>query len=736
MIYRTIFLLFFLFILSNAFAADTKNQFALCKAFRDIAPQPPDLPPLKEGIIQLFADDATVEEKLGMSTFTGNVLVLREDQILKSDLVVYNRNNEIVDAEGDFTLWDHDFIISGAKVQLRPDNKGEMTKANYWLLNRRAQGYAEKLTQISKDIVKLEKATYTTCDPNNEAWRFQGRKITLDKAKDTGTARDVKLRFFNIPIFYFPYISFPLSDKRKSGFLLPKMESSDETGMEFSIPYYLNLAPNYDATLTPRYMSRRGLLLNTEFRYLTKGSSGSLEFEYMPHDQAFGGERSSVYFMHNGTTKNWSSNIYFNQVSDQRYFEELGTNITVASITHLEQRGDLYYHGAGWMGLGRVQQFQTLDRNPAARPYHRMPQLMLQTTLPEFNRRLNLGMRAELVRFDRDTEVIKGAIGNRLDLKSVFSYPWRTPGTFIVPKLSLSYTRYDLEEINAANETATHNRMLYTFSTDSGLFFERNVNLFSQELVQTLEPRIFYIYTPYKDQSDIPIFDTAPFDLSYLQLFREDNFAGPDRIEDKHQVSLGLSSRLLGGDTGLEHLRASIGQIYYFQDRRVTMPNQPVKTEPSSNIIVELASQFAQNWYMSSTFRWDPNTNDNNHTVWRLRYRSDNNRIFNFSYRFRDRFLEQTDISFYWPIGSRWNILARWNYSLPDEKTLESFSGIEYRSCCWAIRAIMQRYLNNIDGYGYSQRFLLQFQLSGLGTIGKKMDSLLELGIRGYYDQF
>ncbi len=732
-----IYLLILIFLSSNVIAASNSNQFAICKPLTELAPHPPNLSPVTGDNIQVFANDATYQEKIGISTFSGNVVVQRQDQILKANTVIYNTNNEIVDAKSNFTFWNKDFIIQGSKAQIRPNDQAEMDLATYWLLTRRARGYAKKLTQVSKDIVRLERATYTTCDPQNEFWRMEGRKIMLDQAKEIGIARDVKLRILGVPVFYTPYISFPLTDKRKSGFLFPQIGNSDETGTEFNIPYYINLAPNYDLTVTPRIMSRRGFLLNSELRYLTEKNEGKLEIEYLPYDLSLQRERGSIAFLHNGAiTDRLSSNIFINHVSDQRYFEELGSNITIASITHLEQRADLYYSGNGWMGLGRVQKFQVLDPNPAARPYQRLPQLMLQTMLPEYNRRLNIGMKAELVRFDRDTEVIKGAIGNRIDFKSIFSYPWRTPGAFVIPTLAWRYTHYDLDHTEPNDEAATYNRMLFTATADSGLFLERPLNIFGKNLIQTLEPRVFYRYAPYRDQSEIPIFDTAAFELSYLQLFREENLSGPDRIEDGHRISVGISSRLLNGDTGLEHLRFSIGQYRYLNERRVSLPNQALPLEDNSSVVMELASEFAKDWRISSTFRWNPNTQNTEYSVWRLQYNPDNEHILNFSYRFRDNVLDQTDTSFIWSLGSRWNILGRVNYSLPDEKTLESFAGIEYRSCCWALRAITRRYLNNIDGFGYYNGFFLQLQLTGLGKIGKKSGIFLQESIPGFYDNF
>ena len=733
-IYQKTFIL--LLALSASPNAFTVEEFALCKPFAEIAPPRPDLPLLEDDSIRLFADNALVQERIGKSTLTGNVLMQRAEQILKTPRVVYDRNQDILNAEEDFIFWDNHFVISGAKIQLRSETQGEMEQAQYWLLNRRAQGEAEKIIRESEERVSLEQATYTTCDPEHEVWRLSARNVKLDDANAIGTAHHVIIKLLDIPVFYTPYLSFPLSNERKSGFLFPHLGSSDEAGTEFSIPYYFNLAPHYDATLTPRLMSRRGLLLNTEFRYLTSLTGGNLEVEYMPHDQAFGGERASLALRHNGPiTERWLADVNLNYVSDERYFEELGNNISVASITHLERRADLFYIGNGWAGLGRLQAFQTLEKNPAARPYQRMPQLVFRTYLPERNRQFNFGLEAEGVRFDRDINVVDAPIGDRIDIKSIFSFPWRTSGTFIVPKLSLRYTRYDLDNVAPA-ENSSPARGLLTFSADSGLFLERDIDLFNVELLQTLEPRWFYRYTPYKDQTDIPIFDTARYDFSFGQLFREDSFSGADRVDDGHQMTLALTSRFLDSQTGEEHLRASLGQIYYLRDRRVTLPSEPVDTDSSSNLIMELTAQMAKDWRASSTLRWNPHTENTEHTVMRVRYHPDPERILNLSYRLRDPTLEQTDMSFHWTLGTRWNLLGRWNYSLPEEKTLETFVGLEYSSCCWAVRGITRRYLNNIDGESYLNGFFIQFQLKGLGVFGQKTDSFLEQRIPGYHDDF
>ncbi len=720
--------------LSIIFPVIAKNdEFKICQPFSKVAPPRPQSLPVNDKI-KIEANDVIVQEKLGTSVFNGDVFIQRANQILITQQATYNRNDDIINANKKFKYWDENFVISGSSIQLQAKEQGIMSDVEYWLLNHRARGQAKKIIKESKNIINLEKTRYTTCDLNNEIWYLSTDSMTLDDFKEEGTATHAIIHILGVPVFYFPYLSFPLGEKRKSGFLAPSIGSSDETGTEFSIPYYLNLAPNYDATITPRIMSRRGLLMETELRYLTAKNEGQLEIEYLPNDSALGKDRSLLVFKHQGyINKNWLTNFNINKVSDIRYFEELGNNLSVASITHLEQRGDLYYIGNGWLGMGRVQMFQTLSDNSNARPYQRLPQLLFKTVLPEVNKRLNVKLNAEIVRFYRNTQLVDKPIGNRLDLKSGLSWPQRTSGTFIIPKLSFRYTSYNLDNVKTGESNP--DRLLYTFSTDSGLFFERNI-LLNKNLVQTLEPRVFYRYTPYKDQSNIPIFDTSRYDLSFSQLFRDNNFSSADRIDDSHQVSLGITSRLLDNRTGAERLRVSIGEAFYFNDRQVALANKLPETESSSNIIVELASQFTKNWRASSTIRFDHNNDNTEYSVVRMRYNSDSERILNISYRLREPSIEQTDISFHWKLDSRWKILGRWNYSLPDEKTLETFTGIEYSSCCWAIRGITRRYLNSVDGSGYLNGFFIQFQLKGLGNVGSKANSFLEERIPGYYDNF
>ncbi|MEZ5672500.1 MAG: LPS assembly protein LptD [Thiotrichaceae bacterium] len=690
----------------------------------EFSPDRPVLSPIEDENIHLVADEGVILEKQGIATFTGNVLLQRFDQILQTDHLVYNRNTDEVTTKDNFTFWDKNYVIKGNQLHLAKNQQGDMQQATYWLLNWRGHGQADKVIQQNQNIINLENSTYTTCDPENIVWHIKAATTELNKAEGVGVSRDASLRLFDIPIFYTPYLSYPLNNQRKSGFLPPSIGNSDQVGAELSLPYYFNLNPSYDATLTTRLMSRRGVALKGQFRYLLDEHTGQWDAEYSPYDRSYGGSRSSIALKHTGKlATHWITDINFNQVSDRRYFEDLGNTLSVASLSHLEQRADALYSGVGWNFLTRVQKFQTLDPNPAARPYYRLPQLLLKTTLPVKNRQFNMAATAELVRFDRDTDIIPSPVGNRLDVNTIFSYPYRTAGTFIIPKLSLRHTQYQLDNQDATVKDSL-SRSLFTISLDSGLFFERDVHWFDNNLLQTLEPRIFYRYTPRRTQTDIPIFDTAEYDLSFNQLFRDNRFSGADRVDDGHQVTFALTSRLAQQHDGTELLRASVGQIYYLSDLTVNLPNQPIETNNSSSIVTELASQYHA-WQAQATWRWNPHAGDTEYSALRLRYHPDSEHIINFGYRLRKNSLEQTDISFYYPLHPQWRMLGRWNYSLQDHKDVEILAGLEYESCCWAIRTVFRRYINPLTDRSYSNGIFLEFEFKGLGSVGKKAKDLL-----------
>lgn len=679
------------------------------------------------------ADDADATEG-GITILTGNVDVVRGPEQIRADKVTYDEPKEILDAEGNVKYWndDLDIYVTGThgRAELQTD-RNLLENADYLLVEPHARGVAERVELTGGDLVNARNATYTTCNPGSADWLLVAKKIRLDKSTNIGSARNVWLKFKKVPIFYSPFLTFPLSDERKSGFLVPSGRVSGNSGVEATIPYYFNIAPNYDATLALRPMSNRGVQMQAEGRYLQRWGEGLLGVEYLPNDSEADDDRGLLHFRHIGAfAQRWYANVDVNWVSDKDYFEDLGTELAVTSVTFLERRGDLTYSGNGWWGLARVQNFQTVDKTlgPASRPYERLPQLFAATSLRERNRAVNFGATAEIVSFDRDASIT----GNRLDLRPFVTYPVRTAGTFFVPRAVLRYTQYDLDNV-AAGADDSPSRLIPTFSLDSGAFLERPFRFADRSLIQTLEPRAYYLFTPFDGQNDQPVFDTGQFTFSFAQLFRDDRFSGADRVGDANQLTLALTSRFLtsGGD---ELFRASIGQIRHFSDRKVTLPGAARDTTNASDLVAEVSANLAQRWRVLGAIQWNSNDDLTNRSAVSLRYQPDSSRVLNLSYRFVRDVAEQTDFSFSWPIAQNWRAVGRFNYAIDLKTDLETFAGIEYESCCWGLRLVGRRFLSNTEGV-HTNAIFLQLELKGLTGVGGA-SAFLERNIPGYQNEF
>lgn len=713
--------------------AEPQDEWALC------APGPwiPQRPPFEAGDDDPETIDATADEaelvRGERSVMRGDVLAQRRGMLVRSDVLTYDEAQSLLEAEGDVRLWEDGLYLSGdaAQVQLDTDET-TLEAADFLLEERHARGDAQRIVITDSELLRAKRASYTTCDPEAEAWKLTATSVKLDNVNKVGTAWNALVRFKSIPIFYSPYLRFPLSDERKTGFLTPQVGVTDETGFEGAVPFYWNIAPNLDATFTPRGMTRRGALLGAQFRYLTRTSDGVLGGEYMPEDLERREWRGALNFRHTTRfTHRLRGDVKYEAVSDDEYLEELGTDLSIASTSFLEQRANVNYSGRGWWARVRANRFQTIDKTVADEdePYARLPQLLLSTSLPERNRRLNLGLYGELVNFERDT----GPAGVRADLRSTLSMPWRTPGTFFVPGASLRYTSYSLRD-DADFEDDQPDRLIPTASVDGGLFFERGLSLGRRGFVHTLEPRLYYLYTPFENQTDLPVFDTGQFTFSFSQLFREDRFSGADRVGDANQLTVALTSRLLTAGGGQELARLSLGQIRFFRDRKVNLPDDPAQTESGSPLVAELSTRLAD-WRLLGALQWDPADTRTDRGTASVRYQPGPGRVLNLSYRFIHDTLEQTDVSLRWPLGDRWGLLGRWNYALPEKRTMEAVAGLEYESCCWALRAVARRFVNDIDA-GANNAFFLQLELKGLAGLDPGAEALAERSVPGYEPRF
>ncbi len=716
------------------------GQGSLCRPPKAGVPVPA-APPAPESATGIVADQAELR-RTGPSDILGRVVLKRGDQTVAADTVTYYREADRVEALDGVRFWSGEMYAQAAQGQL------DLTSEDAWLedvhyrfLTTVGHGDARSASMTGSGLTVIDAGSYTTCDPGSEDWVIRAREITLDRPEDLGVARDATLRFKGLPVLYTPYLDFPLSGRRKSGLLPPLVGSSDKRGFELVVPYYWNIAPERDATLRVGELTKRGPLLGGEYRYLMPTGKGNLQFEVIPHDQKDGGTRGTGQLQHRQTfAGSWWTTVDAAVVSDDRYVEDLGTSLKETADQFLEQRVDVGTSGSGWSALGRLQHYTTVDPDlaRAGRPYARLPQLLLNVGTPERFEGLAAGMQTELVRFAQPDRVE----GNRADLYPTLSYPLRTLSTFLVPKVGARYTSYQLSDDapgtaadpRPAGSSDTPDRFVPTVSVDAGAFFDRETSFGGRALVQTLEPRVYYLYVPYRDQDDLPIFDTANYTFSFYQLFRENRFSGADRVGDANQIALALTSRLADEDSGAELARVSVGQVQYFRDRKVQLPYVETEDGHRSDYVGELATFLGASWQVRGTLLWNPRDERTDRSSVVARYRPAPGQVFNVGYQYLREQVDQTDVSLRWQLNPQWSVVGRWNYELPTTQTIDTFAGFEYESCCWGMRAVARRFLTDDDTY--SNGLFLQLVLKGLGGFGEGTTSLLREHIPGYEDYF
>jgi LPS-assembly protein len=697
-------------------------------------------PPTTDTSTRIEADAADLYRSEDRTEFSGNVQVEQGNERLEADHVTYLKGSNTLDAEGNVYLEQPGLRVTGSEMHYNLNTQqGRAKQAEFRLTDPLARGNAGTAELLNPEQSRYSDVRYTTCPPGNSDWQVEAEQIEIDQASGVGVARHAKLRFKGVPFIYLPYATFPIDDRRKSGFLPPSIGSSENSGADASIPYYFNIAPHLDATFTPRIMGKRGILLGGEFRYLAEHNKGEVRAELLPNDSERGpGEnstRGALNMLLNGRpAPRWNYDIDLNYVSDNDYLDDLGTSLAATSVQHLERRGDIRYHGDGWNFLGRAQQFQTIDDAIAlnGRPYARLPQLLLNLEKPDQAMGLTYHLRSEYVHFGHESD--NKVKGERFDLQPGVSLPLRRPWGFLTPKLSLRHTRYSLEN-QTPGASDNPSRTLPTLSLDSGLYFDRGGSWFGNAITHTLEPRLFYLYTPKEDQGDLPNFDTGALDFSFANLFRENRFSGVDKVGDANQLTTALTTRGLSSTSGEEIFRASIGQIFYFRDREVQLGSSGAVTqEDSSSIVAEVATRLSREWRMQAGLQWNPHASgdETEKGAFGVHYLDEQQRILNLTYRYTNGAIEQTDLSARWPITHRLHAVGRWNYSLLHETSMETFAGVEYESCCWVSRFVVRDYRTDADGEGNLALFL-QLELKGLTSLGDKIDQFLERGILGYH---
>ncbi len=675
-------------------------------------------------------ESGRIEATLGAlptAVMSGGVLLRRDDKVVGADSARFDPGQAALHLEGAVRYLDPGTQITSSSAEFNYlTGRIRFEGAQFSLGSSKSRGAADVIDINQTGMLWLDGVKYTSCPPGSEDWLMQGASIELDTAKGIGTARGMKLKFKGIPILYSPYLSFPIGNARKSGILTPEIGSTGRSGNEISVPWYWNIAPNYDATITPRLLTSRGLQIATEFRYLTERNKGTLVADYLPADDVVNRARHQFRLEHRTLMGNgWRNQISVREVSDSQYYEDLGGSLSISSITHLNQSLVFDYYSRNVSFLGRVQRYQTIDDAilPDQEPYRRLPQLLAAGHW-DIPYGLHVGIDGEIVNFDRDT----GVTGWRLNASPKLDLRVTKPGWFVNPALEFDYTRYQLKS-TSANENKNPARSVPIASLDSGFILERTMSKANR--IQTIEPRFLYVHIPHRDQDSLPVFDTISPDINLVQLFRKNRYLGVDRIGDTDHLSVGITSRILDVSTGRELVSATIGQTRYFEDRTVVLPGAVATTDETSDYIAQLRMLLFKNVNFDFGHQWGSSAENTTKSEARLQYRPASDRILNLAYRFRRDSLEQGDLSWSWPIASRWNFVGRYNFSFRDQAVLEQFFGFEYESCCWGLRLVSRRHISTRDGTRDSS-FGLQLVLKGITSVGTAADKLLERGILGY----
>ena len=663
----------------------------------------------------------------GNARLCGNVQMRQGDRHMVADCLKYDAATQNAKLEGGVEYTDPTMAIRGNSGEYSPTLGASFEGAQFELPERGARGSATTLRLHDRSKVSLTGVTFTTCPVNDESWQIKAREIELDTEGHEGVGRGTKIEFKGVPLVYMPWFTFPIGGQRKSGFLFPEPGGSSRNGAELLVPYYWNIRPNLDFTALPVYYSKRGVDLAGDVRYLTQRQRGEFRFNYLPDDNITDSDRSRFTLTHVAELPaEWRIRIDATDVSDTGYFEDFARGPEGTSVPFAERLLEATYRDEHLNVRAQFQDFQTIDEElaPEDRPYTRAPRLLASGDWDTAGGAFDYAFDSELVNFHRNT----GVTGWRLDVVPRAGFDWSAPGYFVRPTLGYRYTQYSLQDEAVGTDDAP-TRSLPFGTLDAGLVFERMSGSHGQRRL-TLEPRALYLYTPFRDQSQLPLFDTGLPDLNLVQLFRTNRYVGADRVNDANQISFGLTSRLLDSHSGAQYLAVSVGQAYYFEKPRVVLPDEPPATRDTSDFIAQVSLSAYKNWNVEAGLQWNPEDSRSERSQFRLQYQPAGDRVINLGYRAQRDRIEQADVSAAWPIGRSWNAFGRYVYSMLDSKTLDEFAGFEYKGCCYKLRAVARRSVSNREGSSETS-FYLQLELNGLASVGTT-DAFLERSIRGY----
>jgi LPS-assembly protein len=712
----------------------------------NICPAPPHYTPRTAGeiaaddhLIHIESDDAAVGAD-GNAELSGRVTVRQEERTVTADVVTYDRTTGRITVKGAVDFLDPKLRIQSTAGSYDQAGAATFSTANFQLLDRSGRGYAGEISVQPGGKIRLAKTGYTTCPAGKKDWLIRADSIVIDTTTQSGVAHGVTLDFQGVPVLYTPYFSFPIADARKSGFLFPSIGHSSSNGLEMAIPYYFNLAPNYDLTLTPQEFSARGVELGGEFRFLTGNSHGQVDATYMPVDRQTHSERSFFRLTDiTGISQHLRLGVDIAAVSDSNYFQNFAVGSAQTSVTFLERRADLVYQDDVWNIRTELQNFQTIDISvdAAERPYSRVPRVDATALWPLGSSGFEFALNGEAVNFLRGV----GPSGIRVDLSPEMRWSLRTAGFFFEPAVGWRLTQYDLQD-TTPGDPSTPTRALPYAKLDTGLIFERDSGSNGQR-AQTLEPRLVYSYVPYRFQDNLPIFDTALPDLNLSELFRTNRYVGADRISDANQMSVGVTTRLYDQNSGQQYLAATLGQVHYFTAPRVFLPGETPETNQTSDYVGDLALTAYRNWSLNVAYQWNPNRQRTGKSEILVQYRPSESTVANLAYRYQPGLLDQWDGSFAVPLSTHWNAVGRLVYSMKEQEllgqtliqlprqTIEQVAGFEYTNCCWRIDIVQRRFVNNRNG-SLDSSIAVQLELIGLSSVARPGNSFLERSIGGY----
>ena len=689
--------------------------------------------------IVLEADDVATQGDESV-ILTGDAEVSQGRQTIVADKLEYYRETERVVANGNIELIspNGDYISADAVDVVTSTSIGSLDNAQFKLakgissdngidtVQIDSRGSADKVLLQGESFVRLEGATYTNCVEGNDSVLVSAKSLELDRLAGVGTARNAVVKFYGVPVFYTPYLSFPINDERKTGFLTPSFGSDEESGNVIEIPWYWNIAKNQDATITPRFYTDRGLQVAAEYRLRTQTSSTYVYGEVLPDDDLFGDDRELIRIQHSQQfTKNLSASLNYNDVSDEDYFDDLSNDINLFSATFVPRNLQVNYTHRLFDLTARLNEFEIVDSDIDldSEPFERLPSVTFNTRFARLENGIKYGVFANYTNFRSETNID----GKRFVFAPYLEQAFESEWGYIKPAVSLNYRSYDLDQ--TIDETVqflddTPSFAVPALSIDSGLYFEKDINWFGGNALQTLEPRLFYAYASDEDQDDVPLFDTSQVNFNnYDNIFRVNRFFGQDRFSDSNQVTLGLTSRVIDQNSGVELIKASVGQVYYLDDLEQSLVSDDGVEQGFGDFLFELRTRGNSAWSTYSFIQYDHENDDLRTARFDLAYepRNDNRKRVSIGYYLSDLEdrddIDQVTFDLYWPIADRWQFSANERYSIEDSESLFRDVGIEYNACCWKLRLGARERVSNRSTDDKRTSFFLELELTALGSI-------------------